>query len=184
MNSNQCQNCTFVNETNVVNCEMCGLPQTNSNLNLDYLNKALDEIAIQKNYEKAYETIPESFFPISMLYFNCSINGFTVKAFIDTGAQSSIMNLKLAKKIGCEKLIDKKYKGKALGVGTQSIYGKIHLLDIDIIEKDISLPCAFLILKNMDVDMIFGLDMLLSHGIVLNLKNKHMLINDIVIDFV
>ena len=112
MNSKQCQNCTFVNKTEMINCEICGLPQTNPDLNLDYLNKALDEIAIQKNYEKAYETIPESFFPISMLYFKCSINGFTIKAFIDTGAQSSIMSLKLAKKIGCEKLIDKNIKEK------------------------------------------------------------------------
>ena len=48
MNSKQCQNCTFVNKTEMINCEICGLPQTNPVLNLDYLNKALDDIAIQK----------------------------------------------------------------------------------------------------------------------------------------
>ena len=136
MDSKQCENCTFINKANMINCQMCGLPQTISNLSMNDLNKAFNEIEIQKNYEKAYETIPESFFPINMLYFQCSINGHLIKAFIDTGAQSSIMNLDLTKKIGCEKLIDKKYKGKAVGVGSQPILGKIHLLDIDIIEKE------------------------------------------------
>jgi len=161
---------------------MCNLPINQSGIE-EQLDKALKEITIQKNYELAYQTIPESFIPIEMLYFDCLINGFPVKAFIDTGAQSSIMNFTLAKKIGCADLIDQKYKGKAVGVGSQKIYGKIHLLDIEIVEKNICLPCSFLILKKMDIDIIFGLNMLMSHGVILDLKNKYMIINDIHINF-
>ena len=97
MSLSKCEMCTFNNPTGSLNCQMCNLPINQSGIE-EQLDKALKEITIQKNYELAYQTIPESFIPIEMLYFDCLINGFPVKAFIDTGAQSSIMNFTLAKK--------------------------------------------------------------------------------------
>ena len=188
MSTKECSNCTFLNPSALTKCEMCSLPLTN-NIDLEKsLSEALETIKkdqkIEENYKRAYDIIPESFFPVKMLYFNCSVNGFPTKAFIDTGAQITIMNYNFAKKIEMTHLIDTKFKGEAVGVGKQKIYGKIHLLDIELVEKGVNLPCSFTILKRMDIDIIFGLDMLLSHGIILDLRNKCMLIGDIIIKFV
>ena len=119
-----------------------------------------------------------------MLYFNCSLNGIQTKAFIDTGAQMTIMTYGFCEKVGLLDLIDTRFKSVAYGVGKQDIIGKIHYQEIDIQNKGVSLPCSFSILKHMDVDIIFGLDMLISHGILLDMKHKCMKIGDIIIKFV
>lgn len=40
---------------------------------------------IEANMEAAMEYNPETFGSVVMLYINCKVNGFPVKAFIDTG---------------------------------------------------------------------------------------------------
>ena len=51
---------------------------------------------IDKNYEYAQEYIPEVFGHITMLYINASINKVPIQAFVDSGAQSTIMSESLA----------------------------------------------------------------------------------------
>ena len=41
---------------------------------------------IDANMEAAMEYHPESFGTVQMLYINCSVNGYPVKAFIDSGS--------------------------------------------------------------------------------------------------
>jgi DNA damage-inducible protein 1 len=46
------------------------------------------------------------------------------------GAQSTIMTQSYAQLCGIDHLIDKRFSGKAVGVGTGIIIGKIHLVDM------------------------------------------------------
>ncbi|EGC38294.1 hypothetical protein DICPUDRAFT_76108 [Dictyostelium purpureum] len=50
---------------------------------------------IEENMAHAMEHTPEVFASVYMLYIKCSINNFPIKAFVDTGAQQSIMSEKV-----------------------------------------------------------------------------------------
>lgn len=123
---------------------------------------------IDENHNLAYELIPESFTQVHMLYINISINGHSVQAFVDSGAQTTIISPKLAEKTGISRLIDKRFQGIAQGVGTQKIMGKIHSVPIKIGDSDIDIPCSFTVIDT-SVDLLFGLDMLRRHKCVMDL---------------
>lgn len=73
---------------------------------------------------------PEDMIAVTMLYINLTINGVPVKAFIDSGAQKSIMSMACAERCGLNGLIDRRFQSMARGVGgTEKIEGKIHLCE-------------------------------------------------------
>jgi DNA damage-inducible protein 1 len=55
----------------------------------------------------AYDNFPESFAPVSMLYVNIEINGEPIKAFVDSGAQSTIMSVSTAERCNLMRLLDR-----------------------------------------------------------------------------
>ena len=129
---------------------------------------------IDQNMELAMEYNPESFGTVIMLYIDCKVNGHPIKAFVDSGAQATIMSAKAAERCGIMRLVDKRWAGIAKGVGTQKIIGRVHMAQIQI--KEDFLTSSFSILEEQPMDMLLGLDMLKRHQCVLDLKKNVLII--------
>ncbi|CAL8118979.1 unnamed protein product [Orchesella dallaii] len=129
---------------------------------------------IDENMEAALEFNPESFGNITMLYIDCKVNGQLVKAFVDSGCQNTVMSEECAKRCNLTYLIDSRFSGVAVGVGTQRIVGRVHLRPIQI--GDAFLASSFSILQNQRIDMLLGLDFLLQHNCLIDLERKVLVI--------
>ena len=123
---------------------------------------------INENLKYAEEFLPETLFPVHMLYIHIEINKKKVIALVDTGAQSTIMCKKLAEECDLMNLCDERYQGIATGVGTSKILGVIHAAQLKLNGK--FLMCKITVIENNSIGCIFGLDNMRSHGCTIDLK--------------
>ncbi|SCU78314.1 LADA_0A05028g1_1 [Lachancea dasiensis] len=137
--------------------------------NQERINTLISQQEIDEQMRNALEFTPEVFTPVHMLYINLEINGTPVKAFVDSGAQTTIISTKLAQETGLFRLIDKRFQGEAHGVGVQKILGKIHVAQVKIETQHI--PCSFTVIDT-HVNMLLGLDMLKRHQACIDLKDN------------
>lgn len=131
------------------------------------ISELINQQEIDEHMRNALEYTPEMFTTVHMLFISLEINGHPVKAFVDTGAQATIMSTRLAERTGLTRLIDKRFVGEARGVGVGKILGRIHQAQIKIETQYI--PCNFTVLDT-HVDLLLGLDMLKRHQACIDLQ--------------
>jgi hypothetical protein len=141
--------------------------------NEEYQKKIAERIRLEnvtENRNFAIENFPESFGTISMLYVNIEINSVPIKAFVDSGAQSTIMSRSCAERCNVMKLLDTMYAGQAVGIGSAKILGRIHLTQMKF--GNTFFPVSITVLDSEGVDFLLGLDMLRRYRSNIDLFNN------------
>lgn len=104
------------------------------------------------------------------LQIPCEINGFIIPAIVDTGAQVTVMSESCAKRCHISDQIDGRYSGKAVGIGSSDILGRIN--DLSMRVGPVSYLNKVSILRQSRVDLIIGLDFLRRFGAEINLEKR------------
>lgn len=150
-----------------------------------YFGKKIRKENVEAQYRQMMEEYPESLGRILMLYIEVEVNSHHIQAFVDSGAQSTIMSSSYAERCGLLHLLDTRFSGTAVGVGTGKILGRIHLCPIRI--KNHFFPCTITVMEDRksetidgvenknQMDFLFGLDMLKRHKCSIDLAKSALL---------
>ena len=145
------------------------------------IEKLIQDQQIAMNMERAMEENPESFARVTMLYIDCTVNNMPIKAFVDSGAQTTIMSPDAARRCNITHLIDTRWGGMARGVGTAKILGRVHHAYIQLGQYQAA--SSFTVMEGKDVDLLLGLDMLKKHQMCIDLGQNCLRVQDDTIQF-
>ena len=130
----------------------------------EYFDQKIKQQNVDAQYRQMMNEFPESMGKVLMLYIDTEVNGHPIQAFVDSGAQSTIMSSKCAKECGLLDLIDTRFEGTSVGVGTGKILGRVHMADIKVNHH--LFACSITImdsekgLRDKNMEFLLGLDML------------------------
>jgi len=125
---------------------------------------------IEAAHDLAMQENPEAFAPVTMLYVNVSVNNHPLKAFVDSGAQMTIMSRDCAERCGLLRLMDKRYSGIASGVGQGKILGKV--LNAVMKMGNSFFPISVTVLESNSMECLFGLDTLRRYRCTIDLERN------------
>lgn len=142
-------------------------------------NLANEEIRLAEGSLKSKEAaayaqdfIPQSFASVDMLYVPVKVENIEVLAFIDSGAQQTIMSYNFARSAKIDHLIDTTHSGTAHGVGSGRILGRIHAISVKFGTEYI--PISVSVMQFLKEDLLIGLDTLKSYQIDIVLSKNHL----------
>ena len=141
----------------------------------------LQEEQAQRNMMEAMEHNPEAFASVSMLYIDAAVNQVFVRAFVDSGAQTTIMSMSCARRCNIGHLIDTRFTGIAKGVGSSKILGRIHMVPMQL--GSIFIPISITILEDDSMEFLFGLDNLKRHRCCIDLLSNVLRVGEECIPF-
>jgi len=99
--------------------------------------------------------------------------GACVEMMVDTGAQSSVISLQLARELQLDNRIDRSYRGMAAGVGRAAIIGKIRhvICTMGNVEFDMD----FIVLDVQEKLLLLGLDLMRKFKCIVDLDGQRLI---------
>lgn len=88
----------------------------------------------------------------------CKVNGYSVPAIIDTGSEITVMSTSCARMCRIYNNIDTRYAGRAIGVGSSAILGRVNGLKLKVGPATFSSRVA--VLQDCKADFLIGRDLL------------------------
>jgi DNA damage-inducible protein 1 len=82
----------------------------------------------------------------------------------------------MAEKTGLMRLLDTRFAGMAMGIGTSKILGRIHASEMEIMGS--KFVCSFTVLEDNKVDFLLGLDNLKRHQCCIDLAQNLLHMNN------
>lgn len=106
-----------------------------------------------------------------------------VRTFCDTGAQRTIMSMECAERSGLLHLLDRRYAGKATGVGSCRVLGRLPpgVLKLRLHGSMTMDSPAITVIESTGtpgVEFLLGLDLLREYGAVIDLQQEELRLTD------
>ena len=148
-----------------------------NNDNYDYENYEDDESFNYNNDNNDYDynsinddhdqELSGCFEPIQVM---CELNGFVIPAMIDTGAQISVISSSCAQRCRIAQQMDTRYAGKAVGVGSTDILGRINEVATRL--GPVTFNTKLSVLRKSGAEFILGLDFLRRFRCQINMNEE------------
>ncbi|KAL6931239.1 hypothetical protein ACO0R3_002700 [Hanseniaspora guilliermondii] len=125
---------------------------------------------IHEQYQHSYTYDPESFTTSCMLYIPIKINNVPILAFVDSGAEKSILSSDFLEGLKLDKMLDKRFVGQARGVGTSNITGRLHHVMLTFDNE--FLPHSLTVLDSLGSAVLIGLDFMRKYKCIIDFNTN------------